>query len=66
MSAVTYAISWRTSDRRIIHRVCAYLGIAPGMSVNRITRVRQLTDVQRQALQQLIENRTIDLLEFKE
>jgi hypothetical protein len=64
MSRTTYGISWRTRDRRLIHRVCTYLGISPSMSVNRITRIRQLTEVQRQALQPLIDNRSIDILHF--
>ena len=63
---IVYAISWRTRDRRLIHRVCAYLRISPSMSVNRITRIGSLNDTQIQALQPLVDNRSISLLKFKE
>ena len=46
MIQVTYQIAWRTRDRNLINRVCAYLGVRPYMSVNRTTPVGTLTDEQ--------------------
>lgn len=61
----TQAISWRTRDRNLIHRVCRYLSIPCFMNVNRITRLaRPLTDVQLQALKPLVDSRAISLLTF--
>lgn len=62
--AKQYAISWRTRDRNLIHRVCSYLGIEPYMNVNRITYIRKPTDVQLQALQPLVQNRSLEVITF--
>ena len=66
MSKVTYAISWKTRDRRLIHRVCRYLSIQPSMSVNRITNVPRITHEQLQALQSLVQNGSISIYTFTE
>lgn len=65
MSTVSYTISWKTRNRKLIRLTCAYLGIEPGMSVNRLTRVGQLTETQLQALQPLVQSGDISLLKFK-
>lgn len=59
-----YAISWRTRDRKLIHRVCSYLGIQPSMNVNRITHIKKPTDEQLQALQPLIQTGSLDVVTF--
>lgn len=63
-TTVTYQIAWRTRDRRLINRVCAYLGVRPYMSVNRTTPVGTLTDEQLQALQPLADNGSISLRRY--
>ena len=64
MSTVTYAISWNTRDRKLIHKVCSYLRVPPYLSINRTTRVGSLNDEQIQALQPLIQNGSIQLYKF--
>ena len=64
MSQVTYAISWKTRDRRLIHKVCRYLNIPPAMSVNRVSHVGSLYEQQKQALQPLVQNGCISIYKF--
>lgn len=66
MNRVTYAISWKTRDRRLVHRVCRYLNIPPTMSVNRVSRVGSLNGEQLQALQPLVQNGCISIYTFTE
>lgn len=63
---VHYAISWDTRDRRLIHRVCSYLGVRPQMNINRMTHIGQITDEQRQALQPLVDSGNIRLVTFRD
>lgn len=61
-----YAISWKTRDQKLILRVCRYLNVAPYMSVNRFTRIAELTEEQRQALAPLEMNGSIRVMSFTE
>lgn len=65
MSQLTYAISWDTRNRSLIHKVCSYLHVPPYVSVNRTTRVGSLSEEQLQALQPLIQNGSIKLYKFR-
>lgn len=65
MSSTRHAISWRTRDRSLIHRVCRYLNTPCFMSVNRLTRLaRPLTPEQIQALKPLMDSGAISLVTF--
>lgn len=66
MSGLTYAISWNTRDRNLIHKVCSYLRVQPYVSINRTTRVGSLNSEQLQALQSLIQNGSIQLYKFED
>lgn len=44
MSDMYHVIAWITRDRRLIKKVCSYLGVDLHMSVNRTTPVGVLTE----------------------
>ena len=60
-----YAISWKTRDRRLVRRVCSYLGVRPEMNINRVTHVGKLKEEQLQALQELVSNGSIQIYTFQ-
>lgn len=60
------AISWKTRDRNLVHKVCRYLGVRCGMNINRITMLTGLlTKDQKEALKPLYDNGSISILTFE-
>lgn len=61
MSDTYHVIAWNTRDRRLIKKVCSYLGVDLYMSVNRTTSVGVLTDEQLRSLDPLVSGKYIQI-----
>ena len=65
MNQSYHVIAWNTRDRRLIHRVCRYLGIELHMGINRTTSVGVLTEKQLHDLQPLVDGKYIQIRTHK-
>ena len=61
MSDTYHVIAWITRDRRLIKKVCSYLGVDLYMSVNRTTSVGVLTEEQLRSLDPLVSGKYIQI-----
>lgn len=61
MSDTYHVIAWITRDRRLIKKVCSYLGVNLYMSVNRTTPVGVLTEEQLRSLDPLVTGKYIQI-----